>query len=154
MSVGRSARVDVDARHILRADIPLAGKDGEVSRPALVEHTRAVVFPGIEHAIAILIVAKEQLRRHAFNHQQFFDAVERTVLGHIGRTKAGIVVALGAVFAQSVSSGSIQSTIELATSSVMFGSAMRKFVSVVPLLSRAKSALMLILLCSSKAPKV
>ena len=77
--------VDVDARVALRIDVQLAAVDGQVGRPAQVDCAAAVVLVGVEDAVAVAVVAEEQLRRDALDEEQLLDAVERAVLGVVGR---------------------------------------------------------------------
>ncbi len=77
------------------------GIHGQISRPAAIE-AAAFLFLGIEHAVAIAVVAEEQLRRHALDEQQFLQAVERAVFAVIRRRQRLVVVVFRATFARRI----------------------------------------------------
>ena len=55
----------------------------EERRPTAVERAAAVLFVRIENAVAIEVVAVEELRRDALDQKQFVDAVEGAVAGRL-----------------------------------------------------------------------
>ena len=69
--------------------------DREERRPAAVEDARRC-FVGVLHAVAIPVRAVEEIARDSADEEQLIDAVDRPILGAIGRIERRVVIASGA----------------------------------------------------------
>ena len=95
--------VDIDARVALRIDVQLAAVGGQVTRPAAVVLAGAIVLVRqVERAIAIAIVAEQQLPGDALDLEQLLDAVGGAVAGVVGGAQARVIAALSAAVARRV----------------------------------------------------
>ncbi len=68
-------------------DIEFPAVDGQIGRPSQVDNTATVVFVGVEDAIAVAVIAEQELRRHPLDQQQLFQAVQRAVFGAVSRSR-------------------------------------------------------------------
>ena len=75
----------------------LQAEDGQIRRPAAIERAAAVVLVGVYDAVAIAIVAEQELGGHALHQQQLFESFEGAVLAPVGGSQRKIIIAFGAV---------------------------------------------------------
>ena len=125
---------------------PIEGQVADQPRPGVAG------FLGVEHAVAVAVVAEEQPRRDAADQQQLVQAVDRAVAGP-GMAESGrCSTRFPRRQSRTCSSLSSQSRMALAISSVMLGSFISMSWPTRPLLSNCSRAFRLILPPSSTTP--